>query len=72
MVKIIKIHETIPDINKKKIRADLMVSTSAELPTPVSIAGFYLLPGCQAQIIQASEPTFVTLDDDGTWYPEQS
>ena len=28
--------------------------------------------GSIAQIVQADSPTFVTLDANGTWYPEQS
>ena len=52
---------------------DLQVSTVAELPDMGDTIGLYTVaPGSIAQIVQADEPTFVTLDDDGTWYPEQS
>ena len=55
---------------------DLQVSETSDLPTlnqPIEgVTALKVLAGSMAQIIQASEPTFVTLDDDGTWYPEQS
>lgn len=52
---------------------DLQVSTAAELPDMGDTIGLYTVaPGSIAQIIQADSPTFVTLDDNGTWYPEQS
>lgn len=52
---------------------DLQVSTTAELPDIGDTIGLYTVaPGSIAQIVQADSPTFVTLDDDGTWYPEQS
>jgi hypothetical protein len=52
---------------------DLQVSTAAELPDMGGTIGLYTVaPGSIAQIVQANSPTFVTLDDDGTWYPEQS
>lgn len=51
----------------------IQVSTSADLPTLGTVFGKYKLgQGSIAQIIQANEPTFVTIDEDGTWYPEQS
>lgn len=51
---------------------DLQVSTTAELPDMGDTIGLYTVaPGSIAQIIQADLPTFVTLDNDGTWYPEQ-
>ena len=52
---------------------DLQVSTAAELPDMGDTIGLYTVaPGSIAQIVQADSPTFVTLDADGTWYPEQS
>ena len=57
-------------------KLDLQVSTAADLPelggvvpgTPYKCGA-----GSTAQIVQADEPTFVTLDSsDDTWYPEQS
>lgn len=53
--------------------ADMQVSTASELPVlGVAVDGMYIMPGSIAQIIQADELTFVTMDEDGTWYPEQS
>jgi hypothetical protein len=51
---------------------DLQVSTVAELPDLGSTIGFNekLGAGSIAQIIQTGD--FVTLDANGTWYPEQS
>ena len=50
---------------------DLQVSTAAELPALNSKIGRYTVDsGSIAQIIQTGD--FVTLDEDGTWYPEQS
>lgn len=52
---------------------DLQVSTVDELPAMnENVGGIIILPGSIAQIIQADEPTFLTLDDDGAWYPEQT
>lgn len=52
---------------------DLQVSTAAMLPAKNATVGPYKIqPGSTAQIIQAEEPTMVTMDDDGNWYPEQS
>lgn len=52
---------------------DLQVSTAEELPDMGGTIGLYTVaPGSMAQIIQADSFTFVTLDDNGTWYPEQS
>ena len=51
----------------------IQVSTAVELPTLGTVFGKYKMgKGSIAQIIQANEPTFVTIDEDGTWYPEQS
>lgn len=52
---------------------DLSVSTAAELPALGSVVfGAKIQAPSRAQIIQADEPTIVTLDEDGNWYPEQS
>lgn len=52
---------------------DLQVSTVYELPDMnENVGGIIILPGSIAQIIQAEEPTFLTLDDDGAWYPKQT
>lgn len=64
----IRIHVT----NDIKV-VDMQVSTTAELPDlGENVEGIVIAAGSIAQIIQADSPTFVTLDDDGTWYPEQS
>ena len=52
---------------------DLQVSTAAELPALNAVVdGTKVSAGSISQIIQADEPTFMVLDDDGDWYPEQS
>lgn len=52
---------------------DLQVSTAAELPALNAVVdGTKVAAGSIAQIIQADEPTYMTLDENGTWYPEQS
>ncbi len=52
---------------------DIQVSTAAELPSLNDVVcGLKIIAGSIAQIVQADSPTFVTLDDNGTWYPEQS
>ena len=57
-------------------KLDLQVSTAADLPElggVVEGTPYKCGKGSMAQIVQADEPTFVTLDgDDGVWYPEQS
>lgn len=52
-------------------KVDLQVSEVSELPEKdAAVGGFKVQPGSIAQIIQSD--AFVTLDSDGTWYPEQS
>ena len=52
---------------------DIQVSTAAELPSLNDVVcGLKIIAGSIAQIVQADSPTFVTLDANGTWYPEQS
>ena len=52
---------------------DGQVSEATDLPTlGGDFCGAKVLPGSTMQIVQADEVTFVTLDADGTWYPEQS
>lgn len=52
---------------------DIQVSTAEELPSlNAVVCGLNIQAGSIAQIVQADSPTFVTLDADGTWYPEQS
>lgn len=52
---------------------DIQVSTAEELPSlNAVVCGLNIQAGSIAQIVQADEVTFVTLDDNGTWYPEQS
>ena len=51
-------------------KLELQVSTAGDLPSKDEVVGgMKVAAGSIAQIIQAD--TFVTLDDDGTWYPEQ-
>lgn len=50
---------------------DIQVSTAAELPSLNDVVcGLKIQEGSIAQIIQTGD--FVTLDANGTWYPEQS
>lgn len=52
---------------------DGQVSEATDLPTlGGDFCGAKVLPGSTMQIVQADEVTFVTLDANGTWYPEQS
>lgn len=52
---------------------DIQVSTAEELPSLNDVVcGLKIIAGSIAQIIQADSPTFVTMDANGTWYPEQS
>lgn len=52
---------------------DIQVSTAEELPSlNAVVCGLKIIAGSIAQIIQSDSPTFVTLDANGTWYPEQS
>lgn len=51
-------------------KLDIQVSTAADLPEKDAIiGGFRIQPGSIAQIIQTG--VFVTMDEDGRWYPEQ-
>ena len=46
---------------------------TSDLPTlGGDFCGTKVLPGSIMQIVTADEPTYLTLDADGTWYPEQS
>ena len=50
---------------------DIQVSTAAELPSLNDVVcGLKIIAGSIAQVIQTGD--FVTLDANGTWYPEQS
>ena len=52
---------------------DGQVSEASDLPALDGLfCGVKVQAGSIMQIIQADEPTYVTLDADGTWYPEQS
>lgn len=52
---------------------DGQVSEATDLPTlGGDFCGAKVLPGSVMQIVQSDSPTFVTLDANGTWYPEQS
>lgn len=51
--------------------ADIQVSTAEELPTLGGYVGVNAIEaGTIAQVIQ--DANFLTLDENGTWYPEQS
>ena len=68
----IQIEKIRMDVTKDIKVVDMQVSTAAELPDKgENVGGIIIAPGSIAQIVQADSPTFVTLDDDGTWYPEQ-
>lgn len=54
----------------RHVVADLQVSTADELPALGGYVGVNVIEaGTIAQVIQAD--TFVTLDEDGNWYPEE-
>lgn len=58
---------------KPVAKLDLQVATAEDLPEiGDEVEGYIVAAGSIAQIIQADSPTFVTLDANGTWYPEQS
>lgn len=58
-------------ITRDKKVVDMQVSTAQDLPAlNGNVEGIIIAAGSIAQIIQTG--AFVTLDDDGTWYPEQS
>ena len=65
MKKIIFIYEKI-DGSPRKIRADIIVSTSAELPATTGFTDFELTAGTVAYVIQTGE--FYVLDANGKWY----
>lgn len=54
-------------------RLDLQVSTRAELPhIGDAVEGYIVAAGTIARIIQSDEPTFLTLDENDSYYPTQS
>ena len=72
MVRIEKVRKTVAVSggNQQGV-LDLQVSTAAELPDLGEVVcGVAVLAGSIAQVIQTGD--FVTLDANGTWYPEQS
>lgn len=72
MILVEKVREVHASANgNHSAKLDIQVSTATDLPElNGNVGGFKILPGSIAQIIQAD--AYVTLDDDGTWYPEQS
>ena len=73
MVRVEKVREDVydPTTGTHTCVLDLQVSEATDLPAKDSTVGnATVAPGSIAQIIQTG--AFVTLDDDGTWYPEQS
>ncbi len=58
---------------KRVAKIDIQVSTVEELPHLGDVIGDYVLAaGSTAQIIQSDKPLYLTIDANGTWYPEQS
>lgn len=54
---------------QRHIVADLQVSTADELPTLGGYVGVNIIEaGTISQVIQDAK--FLTLDENGTWYPE--
>lgn len=60
--------------NKPIAVLDTQVGTAADLPDAGDeVDGYIVAAGSIAQIVEADEPTFVTLSgDSGSWYPEHS
>ena len=51
-------------------KLDLQASTASDLPELGSVVEEYIVAaGSIAQTVQADEPTFITLDSNGSWYP---
>ena len=53
-----------------ELYGDFQCDSASDLGT--TLDGVTIARGSTCQIVTASEPTFVTLDSDGTWNPEQS
>ena len=52
---------------------DFQADTTSDLPALGASVGRYKVEwGSIAQIVQADEPTYMTLGSNGTWYPDQN
>lgn len=50
---------------------DFQADTASDLPALGASVGRYKVEwGSIAQIVQADEPTYMTLGSNGTWYPD--
>lgn len=56
--------------NGIELYGDFQADEASDLAS--SLDGVTIAAGSTTQIIKTTEPTFVTLGTDGTWYPEQS
>lgn len=56
--------------NGIELYGDFQADEASDLAS--SLDGVTIAAGSTTQIIKMTEPTFVTLGTDGTWYPEQS
>jgi len=74
LVKFVRAWQLLGEMNGKMLaKLDLQVETADDLPSIGDEINEYIVAaGSNAQIIQSSEPTFVTLSETGTWFPEQS
>lgn len=56
--------------NGIELYGDFQADEASDLAS--SLDGVTIAAGSTTQIIKMTEPTFVTLGSDGTWYPSQS
>ena len=56
--------------NGYELYGDFQADTVGDLEDDLD--GVTIAKGSTVQIVQASDPTFLTMGSDGTWYPEQS
>lgn len=56
--------------NGIELYGDFQADEASDLASVLD--GVTIAAGSTTQIIKMTEPTFVTLGTDGTWYPEQS
>ena len=56
--------------NGIELYGDFQADEASDLVS--NLDGVTIAAGSTTQIIKMTEPTFVTLGTDGTWYPEQS
>ena len=53
-----------------ELYGDFQADSASDLDDDLD--GVTIAKGSVVQIVQASDPTFLTMGSDGTWYPEQS